>query len=60
MENDIYMIINDTSYDVTNDNGNANYCVVLYSYCNRNKLFIPGPIPKFQYNYTYIHNTLIN
>ena len=29
MEYDIYMIINDTSYDVTEDNGYNNYCVVL-------------------------------
>ena len=29
VENDIYMIINYRSYDVTKDNGNNNYCIIL-------------------------------
>ena len=37
MENDIYMIINDTIYIVTKNNGNNNYCCP--SYFDRNKNF---------------------
>ena len=46
MENDIYMIINDTSYDVTKDNGNNNYCVVLVILTGIRMFII---IPRFHY-----------